>query len=543
MNIQNILVLLVLLMNYVSFKAQNTIATVYNSTETEEGYTLFEFMGDNSIYLIDNCGQVVNQWESNFQAGTSVYLLEDGSIMRAGKTPTTHFSVGGQGGVLEKFDWDGNLLWQYFYSDSIQSLHHDFAVMPNGNILAIAFELISAQEAIDNGRDPSLLSNDKLWPEKIIEIQPQGINDAVIVWEWHMWDHLVQDYDFTKLNYGVVEEHPELFDLNYVSTPIADWAHANSIDYNTSLDQIVISLNFFDEFVIIDHSTTTLEAASSTGGNSGKGGDILYRYGNPQSYGHGDSTDRVNYKQHNVHWINDGLSDAGKIMFFNNGNVRPDGAYSSVDIVTPLTNVDGNYILEADTTFGPDSAEWSYVAPVPTDFFSPMISGAQRLPNGNTLICQGRDGRIFEINDNDDIVWEYLSPINNIGIMTQGDIHSGNRNVFRAQKYSPSFSGLIGKDLTPGQPIELNPDLSVCLSVGLEGLLATSPLKIYPNPVSNYLNIDFGENNMACFVEIVDIYGKTVFKDRYTSPINLSTINSGVYYVHAAGQIKKIIKE
>ena len=184
--------------------AQNTVGTTYNSSAVEEGYTLFEFMGDTTIYLIDNCGRVINQWESEFIAGTSVYLLEDGSIIRGGKTPTTHFPAGGQGGVLEKFDWDGNLTWQFFYSDSLQSLHHDFAVMPNGNILAIAFELISKQEAIDNGRDTSRLSENKLWPEKIIEIQPQGINGATIVWEWRMWDHLIQNHDDTKLNYGVV---------------------------------------------------------------------------------------------------------------------------------------------------------------------------------------------------------------------------------------------------------------------------------------------------------------------------------------------------
>lgn len=544
MNNQKILVLLFLLWsNFNLLNAQNTIGTIYNSSAAEEGYTLFEYMGDTSIYLIDNCGQVINQWESDFQAGTSVYLLEDGSIMRAGKTPTTHFSVGGQGGVLEKFDWDGNLLWQYFYSDSLQSLHHDIAVIPNGNILAIAFELKSKQEAIDNGRDSSLISEDKLWPEKIIEIQPQGANDAVIVWEWHMWDHLVQDYDDTKLNYGVVAEHPELFDLNYINNAIADWAHANSIDYNANLDQIAISLNFFSEFVIIDHSTTVSEAASSSGGNSGKGGDILYRYGNPESYGHGHSSNRVNYNQHNVHWISDGLSDAGKIMFYNNGNNRPDGTYSSIDIITPLTDVNGNYFLEADTTFGPDNPEWSYVSSTPTDFYSPIISNAQRLPNGNTLICQGRSGRILEINPNKETVWEYWSPINNIGTMSQGDIPSGSRNVFKALRYNPTFSAFSGKDLTPGQPIELNPDLSACLSVGIDEVSANTPLRIYPNPVQDYLTIDFGNKTSEFLVQIYDIYGKTVYKEKYNSPINLSALSSGVYYVYAAGQTSTIVKD
>lgn len=521
--------------------AQNTVGTTYNSSAVEEGYTLFEFMGDTTIYLIDNCGRVINQWESEFTAGTSVYLLEDGSIIRGGKTPTTHFPVGGQGGVLEKFDWDGNLTWQFFYSDSLQSLHHDFAVMPNGNILAIAFELISKQEAMDNGRDTLRLSDNKLWPEKIIEIQPQGINGATIVWEWRMWDHLIQNHDATKLNYGVVEEHPELFDLNFMTTTIADWAHANSLDYNPLLDQIALSLNFFNEFVILDHSTTTVEAASSAGGNSGKGGDILYRYGNPQSYGRGDSTNQVSYSQHDVHWIGEGLTDNGKIMFYNNGTDRPEGDYSSIDIITPWTDVNGSYMLEADTTFGPDNPEWTYVAEIPTDFFSPITSSAQRLPNGNTLICQGRSGRIFEINANQDLVWEYLSPINNIGILNQGDVPSGNRLIFKAKKYSSSFPGFTGRDLTPGLPIELNPNLNNCLSLDVADLVGPKII-VYPNPVYDYLTIEIENSSCNCLVEIFDVFGKSVFNEIYAAPINLSFLTNGVYYLLVEGKVIKIIK-
>lgn len=521
--------------------AQNTIGTIYNSLAAEEGYTLFEFMGDTTIYLIDNCGRVINQWESEFTAGTSVYLLEDGSIIRGGKTTTTHFSAGGQGGVLEKFDWDGNLTWQFFYSDSLKSLHHDIAVLPNGNILAVAFELISKQEAINNGRDSSRLSDNKLWPEKIIEIQPQGINSGNIVWEWRMWDHLIQNHDASKLNYGVVEEHPERFDLNFMTVTIADWAHANSLAYNPILDQIALSLNFFNEFVILDHSTTTAEAASSAGGNSGKGGDILYRYGNPQSYGGGDSTDQVNYSQHDVHWISDGLTDSGKIMFYNNGTDRPEGEYSSIDIITPLVDMNGSYILEADTTFGPNNPEWTYVSEIPTDFFSPITSSAQRLSNGNTLICQGRNGRIFEIDANQDLVWEYLSPVNNIGILTQGNVPSGNRLIFKAKKYTPAFPGFIGRDLTPGQPIELNPNLNNCLILDV-AKLEEPKIAVYPNPVLDYLTIQIENSSSNCLFEIIDVFGKSVLKGIYVYPINLSFLTNGVYYLLVDGKATKIIK-
>lgn len=523
--------------------AQNTIGTTYNSALKQEGYTLFEYMGDTSIYLVDACGQVVHQWESNFLAGASVYLQDDGSIIRAGRTPTTSFQVGGYGGVLEQFDWDGNILWQYYYSDSSHSFHHDIEVLPNGNILAIAFELKTYSEAIDAGRDSALIGENKLWPEVILELKPIGLDSAEVVWKWHMWDHLVQDFDATKNNFDVVDEHPELFDLNFINSNIADWAHANSIDYNEDLDQIVLSLNAFNELIIIDHSTTTLEAASSSGGDRGKGGDLLFRYGNPEAYRHGDSSNRVNFKQHDVQWIKNGLNDAGKIMFYNNGNGRPQGSYSSIDIINPVVDLNGNYILEADTTYAPDIPEWTYVAPNPTDFFSPMISGAQRLENGNTLICQGRDGRLFEIGTNDSIVWEYWCPISNSGILTQGIPPTGNRNVFRAVRYPSTFNGFLGQDLTPGLPIEIDPNITDCLTVGLPSEELYSGFMVYPNPVKHVLNISTSEDLSGSQIKIFDISGKLIDTYNFNNSIDLSHLENGVYVVHVGTTCVKVLKK
>ncbi|TXB63690.1 T9SS type A sorting domain-containing protein [Vicingus serpentipes] len=542
MKIKKIFFVLTFLVGSVlSLKSQNTVGTIFNSLDAQDGYTLFAYTGDTITYLIDNCGQVVNQWNSEYGAGNSVYLLDDGGLIRCGKTPVTFFNAGGRGGLLEIFDWQGNLNWQFFYSDTLQSLHHDVALLPNGNILAIAFELKTKQESIDAGRDTSLLAENALWPEKIIEIKPIGFDSAEIVWEWHMWDHLIQDYDNTKPNFGVVEEHPELFNLNYAPKNKADWAHANAIDYNADLDQIILSLNFFNEFIIIDHSTSTLEAASSSGGLMGKGGDILYRYGNPESYNHGDSLDRINYSNHNVQWIADSLVDGGKIMIYNNGNGRPAGNYSSIDIIDPLTDAFGNYILEADTTFGPDFPEWSYVAPNPTDFYSPNISGAQRLPNGNTLICQGRDARLFEIDTNEDIVWEYWSPVTNGGILSQGDIPIGNRNVFRALRYEPSYLAFSGKDLTPGLPIELNPDLTDCLTTGVKDFKEFDSFNLSPNPVNDVLRIEINQLDVD-FVRIYDISGQLVYESSFVAQIDISNLKSGLYFVSIGQNTRKIIK-
>jgi len=537
-----IVILLLLIVPYNNVYAQNTVGTIINAPTSSDGYTLFEFMGDTSVYLIDNCGQVIHQWNSEFTAGTSVYMLEDGSIMRAGRTPTSSFNVGGQGGVIEKIDWDGNLEWQYFYSDSLKSLHHDIAVMPNGNVLAIAFELKSKEESIAAGRDSLMIIDNKLWPEKIIELQPFGLNGAVLKWEWHMWDHLIQDFDNTKENFGEVEAHPELFNLNYTTDSIADWAHANSIAYNSNLDQIALSLNSFNEFIIIDHSTTTEEAASHNGGTQGKGGDILYRYGNPITYGHGDSTDQVNFSQHHVDWIADGLTDAGKIMFYNNGKGRPEGDYSSIDIITPLINTDGNYVIESDTTFGPDGPEWQYFAPVLTDLFSPIISGAQRLENGNTLICEGKEGRIFEIEAlTEEIVWEYYSPLTNGGILSQGDSVSGNRNIFRAIKYLPTYPAFDGKDLSPGMPLELNPNIEECLDASYIQVDEEN-FNIYPIPTTDILNIVQSTDLSKELVEIRDLNGKIVFQKKFSKSLDISLLEQGVYIIKIGHLSRKLIK-
>ncbi len=539
MSLRNSVFILLMIISITNTKAQNTLGTTYNSSMDEEGYILFGYDQDSITYLIDECGQIVNSWNSSASSGKSSYLLEDGSLIRCTATPTTSFNAGGYGGLLQRFDWDGNLIWSFIYSDSTYSLHHDIAILPNGNILAIAFELKTKQECIDAGRDSTQLSDNKLWPEKIVEFQPIGSDSAVVVWEWHMWDHLIQDFDNTKANYGVIANHPELFNLNFFGLPVADWAHANAMDYNADLDQIIISLNAFSEFVIIDHSTTSTEAASHAGGNMGKGGDILFRYGNPQSYNHGTAANQVNFKQHNVHWIPDSLNDGGKIMLFNNGNDRPTGNYSSVDIISPLKDINGNYILEVDTTFGPDSPEWSYVAPVPATFYSQNISSAQRLPSGNTLICQGRDGRFFEIDSNEDIVWEYWSPITSNGILSQGDTPAGNRGVFRVLKYQPTYSAFNSKDMTPGLPIELNPDLTQCLT-SMELVDNTLELIIYPNPANDVLFITsfYSKNEM---VKIYNTTGQLIYNESFTNKIDLSKLNAGLYFIAVGYNTKKII--
>ena len=211
----------------------------------------------------------------------------------------------------------------------------------------------------------------------------------------------------------MVEDHPELIDINFGETEtstLADWLHTNSIDYNEEFDQILLSVHNFNEIWVIDHSTTTEEAAKHIGGNSGKGGDILYRWGNPRSYRAGNKTDQKLFEQHDATWIESGLPGEGNILLFNNGVTRPEEKYSSIDEIIPPIDNNGSYYLEPGSTYGPDEQFWIYTAENPTDFYSHYASGAQRLSNGNTLICDAAAGRFFEVTPEKETVWDYLNP-------------------------------------------------------------------------------------------------------------------------------------
>ena len=106
------------------------------------------------------------------------------------------FEGGGIGGGLEKIDWNGNVVWSYLYNSESYHQHHDIEPLPNGNILILAWEYKTAEEAVEQGRNPNLLEDNELWPEHIIEIEPVGNNDANIVWEWHLWLFIYKDLDY-----------------------------------------------------------------------------------------------------------------------------------------------------------------------------------------------------------------------------------------------------------------------------------------------------------------------------------------------------------
>ena len=528
-------------LSYYPMSAQQTVGLFVNTPDAYEGYTLFT--AGIYTYLIDNCGRLVQQWESNYMPGQSVYLLENGNLLRTARIGGS-YNGGGTGGRIELFSWDNELLWSFDYSTSAYQQHHDIAPLPNGNILLIAWEGRTPDDAIANGRNPNTVTNFGVWSEQIIEIEPTGEEGGNIVWQWHLWDHLVQDFDDTKLNYGVVADHPELVDINFAANggggggaSNADWIHLNAIHYNPELDQIVVSSRHLSEFWVIDHSTTTEEAAGHTGGNAGKGGDILYRWGNPQSYQRGTAEDQTLFRQHDVQWIADTLPGAGHFLMFNNGQNRPGGNYSSIEeIVAPL-NTDGTYDITADEAYLPETALWTYTASPQNDFYSSNISGVQRLPNGNTLICEGRKGHLFEVTPTNEIVWDYICPVTTSGPINQGAT-IGNFNIFRGTRYGLNYAGFIGKDLTPGDPIELNPLPYDCVLSDIEDIALNdnSDLKLLANPVIDKQIHLLNEQGKSWDVELYDASGRLVYKNSHTEStiqINCGNCAEGIFFLRA----------
>jgi len=426
-------------------EAQQTVGLFENLEGSYDGYTLFSTQYSETTFLINNCGEQVHSWTSNYLPGLSSYLLENGILLRTGRA----FSPGGGIGIVEMLDWNSNVVWSHSVSDTHGRQHHDIELLPNGNILLIVWDERTQDEVSLMG---SSTANTSINSEQIIEIQPDLVNGgASVVWEWKAWDHLIQDSDSQIDNFGVIENSPERIDINFLNLNSTDWLHFNGVDYNEEFDQIIISVRNFNEFWIIDHSTTTSAASGSTGGTFGKGGDLLYRWGNPQAYNQGTTADQKLFLQHHTHWIPEGLIDEGKILLFNN-QVGSAPNYSTVNIVDLPVDSEGNYTYTGGS-YGPVDFDWTYQAPNPSDFYSNIQSGAERLGNGNTLICEGVEGRFFEIDIDGNKVWDYVNPVDDQGSMEQFTETTMN-TVFRCTRYAPDYAGLSGQELSPQGYIE-----------------------------------------------------------------------------------------
>ncbi|MGB0871313.1 MAG: aryl-sulfate sulfotransferase [Flavobacteriales bacterium] len=522
--------------------AQNTVGLLsYNPEKTSEGYNLLYAHNQENVYLLDNCGEIVHTWvDSIYKPGNTAFILNNGDLIRTGgRGPASNMNIhaGGGGEMVERRNWDGDLLWRYFYNDSLNRMHHDIAILPNENILVLAWEKKSREEAIAAGRDTTKLTENELWPEHIIELKPIGTDSAEIVWRWNVWDHLIQDFDSTKENYGVVADHPLRIDINYDNNDgKADWLHANSIDYSPDMDQILLSIPYFNEIWIIDHSTTTEEAATSSGGLCDYGGDLMYRWGNPQAYQKGDSTDQKLFFQHDAHWLDLNLPNTdpnfGKIGIFNN---RVDDSYSKIGVLNPFFD-DYSCKYTFTNTFQPNDLDWSYVHPDTNKMYTRGLGGLQRLENGNTLISSGRQGYIFEIDNANEVVWEYEVPLIAGNPVAQGTTPNPGQNlIFRTYRYPLNYDGFSGKDLSKKGYLELDPDTVFCQNIiGTDEYEVTPNYSILPNPVSSHFYIDFKGNKTTHSIKVYNLRSQLIYEDISSENHQKITCNQwepGVYIV------------
>lgn len=349
----------------------------YEKDRCNYGYTLIAPVFSTKTYLIDMEGNPVHEWECKIQAGMHAELLPNGNLLRSGRLPDSPVAFGGHGGIIQEFDWQGNIVWEYKLKSDHAVHHHTFKRLPNGNTMLLGWEYKSYEECLAKGRRPETILKEGvleedivhygIWPDFLVEVNKQ--NETV--WEWHAWDHLGTGKNQLDINY-----HLPLCLQTYGS---ADWTHCNAIDFDEKNNIVLLNSRNFSEFYFIDYKT----------------GEIRYRWGNKTTHTNakkpsfGDDGDQTLFGPHNAHFLPN-----GNILIFDNGWLRPQGNRSRIVEMNPQTN----------------KIVWEYISQNPNGFSSPYQGSCQRLENGNTLICSSNAGQIFELTPKGKAVWIYIAP-------------------------------------------------------------------------------------------------------------------------------------
>ncbi len=474
--------------------------------QTFDGYALYNSQNSNTTYLIDKNGAVAHSWTCSLAGNYTVHLKEDGNLVRGGSYGSNQLSAPAVSGIIQEFDPSGNVVWEYIYSTSTVVSHHDFTVLPNGNVILTAYEVKTGTELVAAGYSGGS-STDK-WPTHFIELQPDGNGSATIVWEWHIWDHLIQDFDNTKANFGVVANSPELMDINAVTGgggggpggASGDWFHVNGVDYNPTLDQLVFTSRYASEFFIIDHSTTTAEAASHAGGNAGMGGDFLYRWGNPPNYG-STSPQIIPAAVHDPRWIKAGRPNEGYIQFFNNNGGG--NSSSTVEAINPPLS-GYNYTSLAT----PSVSDWSLT----TLAYSSGQSASDRMSNGNTFVNVSNQ-YMYEVDSTGTMVWQYSA------------------DPAKAFRYQCDYAGITA--LLGSNPCGFTTGVAE---------FSEAAINVFPNPSKGRFSVMGLSSEMNSFaINVYDMYGKHVLGVNNNNVLDLTAFDNGVYVVHITNDEGKTI--
>ena len=326
--------------------------TIYIPEKCFNGYTVFSYeVGVPAARIIDMNGNVVN--EISPVRAARAKLLKNGNILTVSGMAWSSWRKEGD---VREYSWDGELVWRY---KPPGLAHHDVERLENGNTLLVYQEEVP-REYLEKVKDPKRRT--KILSDVVLEVTPE----KEIVWEWHGYRHL---------------------DLNWYN-PLCgvDWMHTNTVralpenrhydagDKRFKPGNIIISPRSLDTILIIDRETK----------------EVVWKY-------------KGNYKgglqgQHDAHMIDRGLPGAGNILVFDNG--------SSTVPLRSLKHPGETYVLEIDPST--EKIVWKYENG--EKFFSKFRGSVQRLPNGNTLICEADGRRIFEVTMEGEIVWEYTIP-------------------------------------------------------------------------------------------------------------------------------------
>jgi hypothetical protein len=382
-----------------------TGVTIYDPARTWNGYTVLSPLATPAVIVIDMNGNVVKRWDDyNSSAGGPARVLPGGQVIAAsGARPPYQESL-----ELVQRDFAGNLVWSFRRNEQVElrdagtvwssRQHHDWQRedFPAGYYSP---ELTPAP----TGANTLLLTHTNhvlpavadtmLEDDRLIEVTPDGR----IVWEWTAGEH-IDELGFAPDARAAIKAAS---DTNAARGSF-DWLHINSATYlgpNRWFD--AGDARFAPNHVIISSRQASLLAIV------GRNGKIVWRLGPDFSASEELRKIRQIIGQHHAHFVPKGLPGAGNVLVFDNGG---SSGYGFAGPIAP--NGVGAFaratsrVLEID----PVTLElvWSYVAP---RFFSTNISGAQRLPNGNTLITEGAGGRMFEVTRDGAIVWEYMNPL------------------------------------------------------------------------------------------------------------------------------------
>ncbi|MEE2931056.1 MAG: aryl-sulfate sulfotransferase [Bacteroidota bacterium] len=496
--------------------------TLFTVAQNFNGFALYNKNGQNTTYLIDESQNIAHTWNLTTECNYAVLLKDNGNIVRGTKNPGNILGGAAEGGRVQEIDPQGNVVWDYIYSTANHLSHHDITLVGD-NVLLTAWEVKSQSELLNAGYTGNVSSSGK-WPTHFIELQPDGNGGATIVWEWHIWDHLCQDTDPSKPNYVTnISDHPELININMIqnsgggpSGGGGDWFHVNGVDYNQDLDQIAFSSRFASEIYIIDHSTTSAEAASHSGGNSGMGGDILYRWGNPSNYGMSGQQVIPN-AVHDVRWItDDGRPNGGYLQIFNNSGVSNN--QSAIDgIETPIDPTTGyTYLRTPGQPYGPSSYSTRYACA----YSASGQSASDRMSNGNIFVNasggQGSSGVMYEVDSMGTIIW--------------GPYPASTAKAFR---YECDHPGIIALE-----SYMLSTATTSCFQVtAIHDKEKTNNFSIFPNPTSDKINVSleliYPEE---LTINVFNNIGALIYQDYAFGELNkecdLSNYPQGIYFIN-----------